>query len=237
MQQIRLLDLLHQVDRRENSMDRLGAGRNVLYKKIGKRAIDLVLSGIAILCLLLPMLVVAIAIKLDTKGPAFFLQKRFGQNKRFFTMIKFRTMPMEAPHNVPTDQLKDGDVQLTKLEAFLRQSSVDELPQLFNIFAGQMSFVGPRPALWNQEDLIAERDNYGANELRPGLTGLAQINGRDELSTEKKAFYDGEYAKRISFIFDCKCIYNTVSKVIRHEGVHLLRMTDEKERSANKDRG
>ena len=201
-----------------------------MYKAFGKRLIDLVISFFAILVLLIPMLIVGIAIKLDTKGPALFLQKRFGANKRFFTMIKFRTMPIEAPHNVPTSQLKDDDVHLTKLEAFLRQSSIDELPQLFNIFVGQMSFVGPRPALWNQEELIAERDKYGANAIKPGLTGLAQINGRDELPDDVKAAFDGEYAQKLSFMLDMKCIYYTVGKVLRHEGVHVVRVTDKKEK-------
>lgn len=203
-----------------------------MYRKVGKRLMDCVLSFFAILILLIPMLIVGIAIWIDTKGSPLFLQKRFGKDKRFFTMIKFRTMPVDAPHNVPTDQLKDDDVHLTKLEKFLRQSSIDELPQLFNIFIGDMAFVGPRPALWNQEKLIAERDKYNANALRPGLTGLAQINGRDELPEKAKAAYDGEYAKHLSFVLDVKCIYYTIGKVWRHEGVHVVRATDKKEENA-----
>lgn len=190
-----------------------------MYNRIIKRLLDIVLSGIAILILGIPMLVVSILVKIDSKGPVLFKQKRVGINKKHFNILKFRSMPIDTPKDVPTHLLTNAEDRLSKFEKTIRKYSIDELPQLFNIFAGQMSFVGPRPALYNQYDLIEERDKYGANDVRPGLTGWAQINGRDELSIDVKAKYDGEYVKRLSFFFDCKCLFGTFFKVIKHEGV------------------
>lgn len=190
-----------------------------MYRKVIKRFLDIVLSFFAIIVLAIPMAIVAIAIKIDTPGPVLFKQKRVGIGKSHFMILKFRSMPTTAPKDTPTHQLANAGSLLTPFEEKLRKSSLDELPQLFNIFAGQMSFVGPRPALWNQYDLIEERDKYGANDVLPGLTGWAQINGRDELPIDVKAAYDGEYAKKISFAFDLKCFFGTFSKVLKSEGV------------------
>lgn len=190
-----------------------------MYNKIIKRALDLFISAIGIVILAIPMLIVAIMVKADTPGPVLFKQKRVGQGKQYFNILKFRSMPTTAPKDTPTHQLEGAKNMLTPFEEAIRKYSIDELPQLFNIFAGQMSFIGPRPALWNQYDLIEERDKYGANDIRPGLTGWAQINGRDELPIDVKAAYDGEYVKKLSFAFDCKCFFGTIRKVISHEGV------------------
>ena len=190
-----------------------------MYNKAVKRLIDIVLSGIGILVLSPVYLALAIAIKIDDPGPVFFRQKRVGIHKTYFQIMKFRTMKMETPHDVPTHLLENPQQYITRVGKFLRKTSLDELPQLFQIFTGKMSIVGPRPALWNQYDLIAERDRYGANDLRPGLTGWAQINGRDELPIQVKAHYDGEYAEKISFLFDCKCFFSTVTSVLRRDGV------------------
>ena len=190
-----------------------------MYNKVVKRLIDIVLSGIGILVLSPVYLALAIAIKIDDPGPVFFRQKRVGIHKTHFQIMKFRTMKMETPHDTPTHLLENPEQYITRVGKFLRKTSLDELPQLFQIFTGKMSIVGPRPALWNQFDLIAERDLYGANDLRPGLTGWAQINGRDELPIDVKARFDGEYAKNISFLFDCKCFLGTVLSVLRHDGV------------------
>lgn len=190
-----------------------------MYKKTVKRLFDLVLSLIGIVVTGIPMIIVAILIKLDSPGPVFFKQKRVGINKTHFNIIKFRSMPITAPKDTPTHELKNAGSLLSPFQEAIRKYSVDELPQLFNIFAGEMSFVGPRPALWNQFDLIAERDKYGANDVKPGLTGWAQINGRDELPIEVKAAYDGEYVRKLSFMFDLKCFFGTFFKVLRHEGV------------------
>lgn len=190
-----------------------------MYNKAVKRLIDIVLSGIGILVLSPVYLALAIAIKIDDPGPVFFRQKRVGIHKTYFQIMKFRTMKMETPHDVPTHLLENPQQYITRVGKFLRKTSLDELPQLFQIFTGKMSIVGPRPALWNQYDLIAERDRYGANDLRPGLTGWAQINGRDELPIQVKARYDGEYAEKISFLFDCKCFFSTVTSVLRRDGV------------------
>lgn len=190
-----------------------------MYKKFGKRAIDIVLSGIALLILWLPMLIVAIVVKCDSKGPVFFWQKRVGLHKETFMMPKFRSMYTETPANMPTHLLEDPDQWITKAGRILRKTSLDELPQILSIFTGKMSIIGPRPALWNQDDLIAERDKYGANDVRPGLTGWAQINGRDEIEIEDKAKLDGEYVEKMSFAFDCKCFFGTIVSVLRHDGV------------------
>ena len=190
-----------------------------MYKHFFKRFIDIVLSLIGLLLLAIPMLVVAVIIKLDSPGPVFFKQKRVGRGKTYFMIWKFRSMPVQAPHDMPTHLLQNADAMLSKWQRFERQASIDELPQLFNILKGDMSIIGPRPALWNQEDLIALRDTYGANDVRPGLTGWAQINGRDELPLEEKARLDGEYVQHISFAFDCKCFFGTIGKVLHGDGV------------------
>lgn len=190
-----------------------------MYKKFFKRLIDLVLSGMALLILWLPMLVIAVIVKCDSKGPVFFWQKRVGLHKETFMMPKFRSMYTETPANMPTHMLQDPDQWITKAGRILRKTSLDELPQIITIFTGKMSIIGPRPALWNQEDLIAERDKYGANDVRPGLTGWAQINGRDELEIDLKAKLDGEYVEKMSFLFDCKCFFGTITSVLRHDGV------------------
>lgn len=189
-----------------------------MYQRFFKRLLDIFLSLLGIIILALPMLAVALIIKLDSPGPVLFRQKRVGIHKRYFTILKFRSMPVSVPSELPTDQF-DGEALLSRWQRFMRSSSIDELPQLFNIFLGHMSVVGPRPALWNQEELLALRDQYGANDVRPGLTGWAQINGRDTLTDEGKARYDGEYVKRLSFLFDCRCVFGTVGKVLRHDGV------------------
>ena len=190
-----------------------------MYKKIFKRLIDIFLSFWGIVVLSLPMLVIAIAIKIDSTGPVFFKQKRVGRGKEHFNILKFRTMRTDTPHDAPTHELNDPKRWITKVGGFLRKTSLDELPQLFNIFTGSMSVIGPRPALWNQYDLIEERDKYGANDVRPGLTGWAQINGRDELEIPVKAKLDGEYIERMSFGFDCKCFFGTITSVLKSDGV------------------
>ena len=190
-----------------------------MYNKVVKRIIDLVLSGIGILVLSPVYLILAAAIVIDDPGPVFFRQKRVGRNKTHFMIMKFRTMKMETPRDVPTHLLENPQQYITDMGRFLRKTSLDELPQLFQIFTGKMSIVGPRPALWNQFDLIALRDRVGANDLRPGLTGWAQINGRDELPLDVKARFDGEYVQRISFLFDCRCFLGTVLSVLKHDGV------------------
>ena len=189
-----------------------------MYRYV-KRGLDVLLSLAGIIVLAVPMLVIAVAVKLDSPGPALFRQRRVGIHKTYFEILKFRTMRTDTPHDAPTHQLQGASTYITKVGAFLRKTSLDELPQLFNILLGQMSVVGPRPALWNQEDLLAERDRYGANDVRPGLTGWAQINGRDELPIPVKARFDGEYVERISFAIDCKCFFGTIFKVLRHDGV------------------
>ena len=189
-----------------------------MYKFFFKRILDILISLLGIVVLALPFLLIAIIIKLDSPGPVFFGQKRVGKNKKLFTILKFRSMPVSAPRDIPTHQLRATDYTLTRFQKFLRRSSIDELPQLFCILVGKMSVIGPRPALWNQDDLVAERDKYGANDVRPGLTGWAQINGRDELEIPVKARLDGEYVERLGFLFDCKCFFGTIRSVIRSEG-------------------
>ena len=184
-----------------------------------KRTIDVLLSGIGILVLSPILLLLCIAIKLDSPGPILFTQKRVGIHKSHFQIYKFRTMRTDTPKDMPTHMLSNPEQYITRTGKFLRRTSLDELPQIFNIFKGDMSIVGPRPALWNQYDLIAERDKYGANDVLPGLTGWAQINGRDELTIEEKSAYDGEYVKWLSFAFDCKCFFGTIGAVLRHDGV------------------
>ena len=188
------------------------------YKPI-KRIIDFLLSVLGIVVLSPVLLTVAIAIKLDSPGPVLFKQKRVGINKTHFNIYKFRTMRTDTPKDTPTHLLADPDKYITKAGRLLRKASLDELPQIINILLGQMAIIGPRPALWNQYDLIEERDKYGANDIRPGLTGWAQINGRDELPIEVKSKYDGEYVRRMSFLFDLKCLVGTILVVIRRYGV------------------
>ena len=190
-----------------------------MYKRFLKRFLDLIISLFGIILTGIPMVVIAAVIKREDPGPALFQQKRFGIHQSFFTLYKFRSMKLSTPHDVPTHQLENPEQYLLKSGAFIRKYSLDELPQLFNILRGDMSVVGPRPALWNQEDLIAEREKYGANDVKPGLTGWAQINGRDELEIPVKAKFDGEYAEKQSFLFDCRCFFGTFLKVLRHEGV------------------
>lgn len=189
-----------------------------MYKKFIKRLIDIVLSFIGIIVLAVPMLIIAIVIKLDSKGPVLFVQTRLCAKKKRFRILKFRTMLVEAPPESPTHALSDPNAWITKPGRFLRKTSLDELPQLFNIFVGQMSVIGPRPHLWNEFDVIEERDKYGANDVRPGLTGWAQINGRDELCAAEKAALDGEYVKKMSFLFDCKCFFGTIKCVLKSDG-------------------
>ena len=190
-----------------------------MYKRFFKRLIDVILSLGGIIVLALPMLAIAVAIKLDSRGPVLFKQKRVGIGKTHFYILKFRTMRIDTPHDAPTHELTDPKRWITRVGGFLRRTSLDELPQLFNILSGKMSVIGPRPALWNQYDLIEERDKYGANDVRPGLTGWAQINGRDELEIPVKARLDGEYVERMSFGFDVKCFFGTISSVLRSDGV------------------
>ena len=189
-----------------------------MYSKYIKRLFDIVLSLGGIVVLSLPMLLIALAIRLDSPGPVLFKQKRVGKNKEHFNIFKFRTMRTDTPHDAPTHQLSDPDKWITRTGKLLRKTSLDELPQLFNILIGQMSIIGPRPALWNQFDLIEERDKYHANDIRPGLTGWAQISGRDELEIDVKAAFDGEYAKNISLAFDIKCFLGTISCVLNGKG-------------------
>ena len=190
-----------------------------MYRALFKRFIDIVVSGIGIVVLAVPMLIVAVIIKIDSPGPILFKQKRVGIHKAYFNIMKFRSMSTKAPKDMPTHQLANAESYLTAWQKFMRKSSIDELPQLFNIFTGSMSIIGPRPALWNQYDLIEERDKYGANDIKPGLTGWAQINGRDELPIDVKARYDGEYVERMGFWFDVKCFFGTIGKVLKHDGV------------------
>jgi len=191
---------------------------SMVYIKI-KRILDIVLSLLACVLLLPLFLIIIAAIKLDSKGPIFFKQKRVGINKSHFYILKFRTMRIDTPKDVPTHLLENPEQWITRVGKFLRKTSLDELPQIFNILAGHMSIIGPRPALWNQFDLIEERDKYGANNIRPGLTGWAQIHGRDELPIVEKARLDGEYVKNIGFIMDLKCFFGTIISVLKSDGV------------------
>ena len=190
-----------------------------MYKRFGKRALDLLLSGLGLVVLSPLFLIISIAIKAEDPGPVFFRQKRVGIHKTHFNIVKFRSMRQDTPHDMPTHLLEDPQRWITRTGRFLRKTSLDELPQIAQIFTGKMSIIGPRPALWNQYDLIAQRDQYGANDVTPGLTGWAQVNGRDELEIEEKARLDGEYAKNISFGLDMKIFWMTVSNVLRGSGV------------------
>lgn len=189
-----------------------------MYSTI-KRGGDFILSCIGFIILLPLFLVLVVAIRLDSPGPALFRQKRIGIHKKHFYIWKFRTMSQDAPKDIPTHLQKDTELHMTSLGRFLRRTSLDELPQLINIIKGEMSIVGPRPALWNQYDLVEERDKYGVHNVKPGLTGWAQINGRDELDISQKARLDGEYVKKIGLRMDVKCFFGTFMPVLRAEGV------------------
>lgn len=190
-----------------------------MYSKVIKRLIDILLSFIGLIVLLPVYLLLMIIIKIEDPGPALFKQDRIGIHKTHFDILKFRTMRVDTPKDVPTHLLKNPEQYITKIGKVLRKTSLDELPQIIQVFTGKMSIVGPRPALWNQFDLIEERDKYGANNIRPGLTGWAQINGRDELEIDVKARLDGEYVKKMSFTFDCKCFFGTIVSVLKSDGV------------------
>ena len=196
-----------------------------MYEKVIKRFIDIVLSFLALIVVSWLYLILIIAIKIDDPGPAFFTQKRVGIHKSYFKLHKFRSMKMSTPHDIPTHQLENPEQYITKVGKFLRKSSFDELPQIWDIFIGKMSIIGPRPALWNQDDLVAERDKYCANDVKPGLTGWAQINGRDELEIPVKAKLDGDYTKKLkqggfkAFGFDLRCFFGSIFSVLRSDGV------------------
>ena len=190
-----------------------------MYRNCIKRCIDFILSLLGLIVLSPIFLILCIWIKLDSKGPILFKQKRVGKNKEYFNILKFRTMSIDTPSDMPTHMLSNPDQYISGAGKFLRRTSLDELPQIINILKGEMAIIGPRPALWNQEDLIAERDKYKANDIKPGLTGWAQINGRDELEIDVKAKLDGDYVKNMSFLFDCKCFFGTITSVLKHDGV------------------
>lgn len=194
-------------------------GVNSVYNRFVKRAIDIFCSLIAIIFLSIIYLPICIIVKCTSKGPVFFVQKRIGKNKKYFNILKFRTMRIDTPKDCPTHLLDNPDQYITKVGKFLRKTSLDELPQIFNIFKGDMSVIGPRPALWNQDDLIAERDKFNINALTPGLTGWAQIHGRDELPIPAKVEMDKVYYDNISFGFDVKCLFMTVVSVLKSDGV------------------
>ena len=190
-----------------------------MYQRYCKRLLDFVLSLAACIVLAPVMLAIAVWIKMDSPGPVFFRQRRVGAHKTHFNILKFRTMRGDTPHDVPTHLLKNADSYITKSGAFLRKTSLDELPQVYNILVGEMAIIGPRPALYNQYDLIEARDRVHANDVRPGLTGLAQVNGRDELPIDVKARYDGEYAANITFLGDMKIFFGTFGYVFHRKGV------------------
>jgi len=191
----------------------------MIYQVFVKRALDIILSSIGLIVLSPVYLLLVIAIKIDDPGPVLFRQKRVGRNKNYFNIMKFRTMKVCTPHDMPTHLLENPEQYITRVGKFLRKSSLDELPQIWQIFTGDMSIIGPRPALWNQYDLLEERDKYNANSIRPGLTGWAQVNGRDELPITEKSRLDGEYMQKVSFLFDVKCFFMTVFSVVKSDGV------------------
>lgn len=214
--------------RKDNSARReriYSSGMSGMYVQAVKPALDRILSFGGLVFLAPIFAAIGIAIYLDDPGPVLFTQKRIGKGRHFFELHKFRSMKISTPHDVPTHQLRNPEQYITKVGAFLRKTSLDELPQIWDIFKGDMSVIGPRPALWNQEDLVAERDKYGANDVRPGLTGWAQINGRDELEIPEKAKLDGEYAFKLTkggleaFVFDCRCLGETIFSVLKGDGV------------------
>ena len=203
----------------ESVSNREKNGGIFLYRNGIKRLLAIVLSLCGMIVLSWLFLILAVAIKLDSPGPVFFKQKRVGKGRRHFYILKFRTMRIDTPHDMPTHLLRDPDQYITRMGHFLRRTSLDELPQLWNIFVGDMAVIGPRPALWNQYDLLDERDKYGANDVRPGLTGWAQIHGRDELEIAEKARLDGWYVEHLGFALDVKCFFGTIAAVLKHDGV------------------
>lgn len=213
-----------------------------MYKNCIKRVIDFILSLCGLIVLSPIFIILCLWIKLDSKGPIFFKQKRIGKNKTYFNILKFRTMYIDTPKDMPTHMLSNPDQYITKAGKFLRKTSLDELPQIINILKGEMAVIGPRPALWNQEDLIEERDKYKANAIKPGLTGWAQINGRDELEIDVKAKLDGYYVEHMSFLFDLKCFLGTITSVLKSDGVveggtgELKRRTTYEKSSDNRKR-
>jgi O-antigen biosynthesis protein WbqP len=190
-----------------------------VYRKYFKRLLDVLLSSIGLIAFSPFLLTIAVAIKIESAGPVLFRQERVGRNKTLFRIYKYRTMRMDTPRDIPTHQLQNPEGYITGVGRFLRRTSLDELPQIINILKGEMAVIGPRPALWNQDDLIAERDKYRANSVRPGLTGWAQINGRDELEIPEKAKFDGVYVQRMSFLFDLKCLIGTITSISSSKGV------------------
>ena len=190
-----------------------------MYIRFFKRFIDFILALIGLIILLPLFLILSLAIKIDSKGPVYFKQKRFGKNKKIFDIYKFRTMKIDAPNDAPTHLLENPDFFITNVGKILRKTSLDELPQMFNILKGDMSIIGPRPALWNQADLIEERDKYGANDVPAGITGWAQMNGRDELEIEDKAKLDGVYVEKMGFIMDVKCFIGTIFSIMKSDGI------------------
>ena len=200
-----------------------------MYRKFGKRLVDVILSGIALIPLSVVYLILAIAIKIDDPGPVLFKQKRVGKKKNgkitYFMIWKFRSMKMSTPHDTPTHLLENPDQYITRVGRFIRKTSLDELPQIYQVFTSKLSAIGPRPALWSQDDLVAEREKYGANDIKPGITGWAQINGRDELEIPVKARFDGEYAAALNagkfkgFAMDVKCFFGTIVSVLKSDGV------------------
>lgn len=207
-----------------------------IYISYIKRFIDLVLSFFGLVVLSPVFLILIIAIKIDDPGPVLFTQKRVGKKKEYFKLHKFRSMKMCTPHDVPTHMLENPEQYITRVGKILRKYSLDELPQIWDIFIGNMSIIGPRPGLWNQDLLTAERDKYGANDVKPGLTGWAQINGRDELEIPIKAQLDGEYVKKISFTFDCKCFLGTITSVLKSDGVVEGGTGEMKKQELNKEK-
>jgi O-antigen biosynthesis protein WbqP len=191
----------------------------LFYKTYVKRKLDFFLSIVGLIVLSPVFLILIICIKLESKGPIFFKQRRIGKDKLEFYILKFRTMKIDTPKDTPTHLLKDPESYITRAGKILRKTSLDELPQIINIAKGEMSIIGPRPCLWNQYDLIAERDKYGANDIYPGLTGWAQINGRDEIPIDIKARLDGKYVEKMSFVFDLRCFFDTIVSILKHEGV------------------
>jgi len=208
-----------------------------MYTKFFKRLIDIVLSGCALIVLSPLYLILIFTIVIDSPGPVLFKQKRVGIHKTYFNILKFRTMRIDTPHDVPTHMLEKPEQWITRVGRFYRKTSLDELPQIAQIFTGKMSIIGPRPALWNQYDLIAERDKYGANDIKPGLTGWAQVNGRDTIKIKDKARYDGEYVQELSFGLDLKIFFLTIINVLSRSGVieggtgELLKKESEKEKA------
>jgi len=200
-----------------------------MYKHVIKRLIDIVLSGVAIVVLAVPMLIIAIVIKIDDPGPVLFKQKRIGKNNNgevsYFMIWKYRSMKMSTPHDTPTHLLENPEQYITRIGKFIRKTSIDELPQIFQVFTGKLSCIGPRPGLWNQVNLWEEREKYGANDVKPGITGWAQINGRDELEIDVKAKFDGEYTAALNagkfkgFAMDIKCFFGTIISVLKSDGV------------------